>query len=208
MGFPALLIYMSYPYGRLEVPNGKIQVEGRIWVKGRGGPRKERSDKKYDVDCVVHAKSYELIARLAYICDLPLKDVSEKLCVKGFESKGIIEEMSYLFRREFVYRSNFVFIGDPENKKYQKPKNANERVYFRVHKGVDEKIDELAFALDSSKRAAVGLLIETALQDNEVFESLIKAHCPKDEKRMEKLKYFLVVLCGKSISIIDNFYSK
>ena len=156
--------------------------------------RKTRSDKKRDVKPTISSNLKDCIYRLSYITNTPVKDVAEILCVKGLQSRKVIEYLSEYFRREYKFL-NTIYMGDPGREslqgKYQSRKN--ERITIRFTQATYENIFSLANALDVTPSKATALLLDASIRNTNLLNAYVKRylHDHIDDIRMKELKQVL-----------------
>jgi hypothetical protein len=155
--------------------------------------RKERSDKKRPINPIIPLELYDLLCRLSYICNRPLKSIGETLCEYGLFSHTVITTLSVKFHRDYrMYES--VFCGNPNlqiGKEIIGPEQ--HQINLRFRKEYYEKICELAYALDMSKCRTTMHLLEAAVADYQVLGDLLALFVQEDidSKRMQQLRLVL-----------------
>lgn len=128
------------------------------------GERKERSDKKRAVAPYISSAAYEQVARIGYVCDLPLKAVGELLSRESLRSREILDVIKLNFRRDYIVDSYQYCLGQARNKPFRMEfKGEKQRLSMRFYNFEYERFAALAYALDCSIQMAVGYVIETAL---------------------------------------------
>lgn len=168
----------------------KMQTEEATNTK----TRKTRSDKKRDIKPTISTNLKDCLYHLSYITNTPVKDVAETLCVKGLQSRKVIEYLSKYFRRDFSYL-NTVYIGDWSReslqRKYQSGKK--ERITIRFMQSSYEKIFSLSNALDVTPSKATALLLEASIRNTNLLNAYVKLYLHEhiDEARMKELKQVL-----------------
>lgn len=159
-----------------------------------GKARKMRSDKKWSVQPFVSITLKDCIYRLAYITDIPVKDVIEAICINGIDNKKVMSHLSLNFRRD-TRINNTVYIGESTRipiKKRTAP-GQSERVSARVSGDMYETLKVLAFSLDCSVARSCALLIDATVRDAEFINDFVKGYLEKnvDAARMIELKKVL-----------------
>lgn len=156
--------------------------------------RKTRSDKKRDVKPTISINLKDCIYRLSYITNTPVKDVAEILCVKGLQSRKVMEYLSQYFRRDFQLL-NTIYIGDFRReslqRKYQSGKN--ERITIRFTQTSYEDIFSLSCALDVTPSKATALLLDASIRNTNLLNAFVKTYLHEhlDNNRMKELKQVL-----------------
>lgn len=156
--------------------------------------RKIRSDKKRDVKPTVPLALKECIDRLSYITSIPIKDISEEICLYGLYSRKVIELLSEKFRRNYNFK-NTLFVGDLNRESVQKQriKGIKQRITIRFQQDVYEKINSLSYALDVTPTKATALLLDVAIRDNEFIVQFLEKNIigELDINRQRELKAIL-----------------
>lgn len=130
--------------------------------------RKIRSDKKREIQPVISVELYDCIARISYITTTPIKNVGETLCMEGYRSQKVIDQLSPFFRRDFRYSNRYgdiiIIPGDSDRVpfKINRGDGNRARISMRFHQDNHDKISEMAFALDMTISSAAAFLLETA----------------------------------------------
>lgn len=156
--------------------------------------RKIRSDKKRDVKPTISSNLKDCIYRLSYITNTPVKDVAEILCVKGLQSRKVMEYLSQYFRRDFQFL-NTIYIGvfgrESLQRKYQSGKN--ERITIRFTQTSYEDIFSLSCALDVTPSKATALMLDASIRNTNLLNAFVKTYLNEhiDNNRMKELKQVL-----------------
>lgn len=156
--------------------------------------RKVRSDKKRDIKPTVVMDLKECIDRLSYITNIPIKDVSEKICEYGLQNRIVIEFLSKKFRRNYRFNST-VFIGDLARPSLQRERitGLKERITIRFTQQTYENINVMAYALDVTPTRATALLLDATIRNSEFINWFLKKHIVDqlDTNRQRELKEIL-----------------
>ncbi|MGC6585133.1 hypothetical protein ACPV3A_09210 [Paenibacillus sp. Dod16] len=163
--------------------------------------RKERCDKKRPVAPYISAAAYELVARISYVCDLPLKTVGEMLAREGLKSKELLDVIKLNFRRDFIVDDYQYCLGQAGNKPFRMTFEGEKyRLAMRFYNFEHERFAALAFALDCSLQMAVGYVIETALERKSIMLSVLSKGIIRelDPKRKEQLRHICRYLDKRS----------
>lgn len=159
-----------------------------------GKGRKQREDKKREIQPTLSIELRDCIHRLSFITDTPIKDVGEAICINGIGRKKVISFLSLNFRRDIRVDST-VYFGDLSRIPVKKRTAAGqtERISIRFKGRTYEAIHALAYALDCTVSRACSLLIDASIRDvdfiNEFVEDYLKEHI--DEDRMRELRKVL-----------------
>ncbi|WP_077356051.1 hypothetical protein [Virgibacillus halodenitrificans] len=156
--------------------------------------RKTRSDKKKDVKPTISSELKNCIYRLSYITNIPVKDVTEMICMKGMQNKKVIEYLSQYFRRDFYFRKT-LFIGSLENESLQNKfrSNKNERITTRFTQEFYEQVYQLSIALDVTPSKATAMLLDASVRNTNLVNAYVKNHLNQqiDKNRMKELRRVL-----------------
>lgn len=165
------------------------------------GERKARSDKKRAVAPYISSTAYEQVARIGYVCDLPLKAVGELLSREGLHSKEILDVIKLNFRRDYIVDNYQYCLGQATNKPFRMDyKGEKHRLSMRFYNFEYERYAALAYALDCSIQMAVGYVIETALAKKNTMLSVLSKGIIRDldPKRKEQLRHICRYLDQRS----------
>jgi len=166
-------------------------------MKNGGGNRKTRSDKKVDVKPTMSINLKNQLYSFAYLCDEPVKDCAEKLCIDGATSKVIIDDICKWFRRNYIYH-NTVAIGDSERQKLKiHIQGESDKVTIRFKQKDYDLLCELAHALDVTPTTTSGILIKTTLTNVEFMQQYAHEHLMHlSDKQKKDIDVFLNKLWG------------
>jgi antitoxin component of RelBE/YafQ-DinJ toxin-antitoxin module len=160
--------------------------------------RKVRSDKKRDVKPTVHASTYELVSRISYITNTPMKDVAEVFCYYGLYSLKVIELFELKFRRSYIFaNSRFpkFFPGDDNQigQRAIKEPGTRKRVTIRFDQEIHDKLAEFAYALDVTVSSATAMLLEASIKETDILNEYLKRYIDNnlDSKRKKQLEEVL-----------------
>lgn len=138
------------------------------------GERKERVDKKRPIAPYIGAAAYEQVARIGYVCDLPLKAIGELLARESLKSKELIDVIKLKFRRDYIVDEFQYCLGQAENKPFRMVYDGDKkRLAMRFYSFEHERFAALAYALDCSVQMAVGYIIETALSRRGIMKDIL-----------------------------------
>jgi len=166
-------------------------------MQNGGGNRKTRSDKKVDVKPTLSVNLKNQLNSFAFLCNEPIKDVAEKLCVDGATSKVIIDDICKWFRRNYLY-NNTITIGDAERPKLKiNIRGETAKATIRFKKKDYDLLCELAHALDVTPTTTSGILIKTTLTNVEFMQQYAHDHLMHlSNERKKKIDVFLNKLWG------------
>lgn len=162
-----------------------------------GEQRKERSDKKKAIAPYIGAAAYEQIARIGYVCDLPLKTIGEMLARESLKSNELLDIIKLNFRRDFIVDEQRYCLGQAEKKPFRMAfVGEKRRLAMRFYRFEHERYAALAYALDCSLQMAVGYVIETALGRKDIMRSvlgkgIIRELDPKRASQLREICRFL-----------------
>ncbi len=162
------------------------------------GKRKIRSDRKREIQPVISVELYDCIARISYITTTPIKNVGETLCMEGYRSQKVIDQLSPFFRRDFRYSNQYgdiiIIPGESDRIpfKINRGDGNRARISMRFYQDNHDKISELAFALDMTISSAAAFLLETAFS-LDIGLDYIQGYIVKslEGNRLEQLKAVL-----------------
>ena len=138
------------------------------------GERKQRSDKKREVQPTVGIELKDMIYRLSYVTRTPVKDICEFMCVYLMNDEKVINALSVYFRRDIRIGST-LFRGSLDNVSITKRFNKyTERITVRFKQKDYERISMLSYALDCSVSRVVSLLLELSINNMKVVNIYIK----------------------------------
>lgn len=164
-------------------------------------PRKVRSDKKHEIKPTVSLKLYDCIARLSFITRTPMKDVAEYFCQAGLNSMETLEVLGPYFKRTYKFKNTLFFghkdIDTNRNTKIQGPKK---RLSLRFKREMDERIENLAYALGTTPSSTVSLLLHTAVQNTNLLNEYITQYVDKnlDPSRRKELEQVYLFIKNKN----------
>lgn len=156
--------------------------------------RATRSDKKIDCKPTIAIELKDCIYRIAFIINVPIKNLGVEICRYGLHSKKVMDYLSNYFRRNFTYK-NSVYIGHYDNKSPQKRAKKGEtgRISIRFTQKEYELICALAYALDVTPSRATALLLETTIHRTD-FINQVSRKFIKDKLSPSQLKEFKKVI--------------
>ncbi|UAW07775.1 hypothetical protein PVJ1_00041 [Psychrobacillus phage PVJ1] len=154
--------------------------------------RKVRSDKKVDVKPTMSVTLKKQLNDFARICDEPVKDVAEQLCVKGATSEFIIENIRQWFRKDY-HRPHTItrgFIERPRLKITYQGETDKVTIKF-VQKDYD-LLSDLARALDINPTATSSVLIKMTLSNRNFMHEYIQLYLNHlDQQKISEIKRLL-----------------
>ncbi len=161
------------------------------------GERKTRSDKKIDVKPTLTIELKNSLYTFAYLCNEPVKDVAEKLCMDGATSKVVIDDICKWFRRDYQY-GNTIAVGDLERPRLKINYNSiTSKVTIRFKRDDYDLLCKLAHALDITPTSTAALLIKVSLGNIEFMQQYgIKHSQGLSQERKRKIDVFLNELWG------------
>ncbi|WP_430510674.1 hypothetical protein [Gottfriedia solisilvae] len=161
------------------------------------GIRKKRKDTKYEIKPTIPLSIKQCLARISFITNKPIKDIGEEICIEGIYSREIIELLSQFFVRDYWHKSTFI-LGNNNRTSLQNSKlsNKNERISLKIEKELDEKIKDLAYALDVTPSKATAILIDCTIKHSTFISSYIKTHTTNelDYEKMLELRNILAFM--------------
>lgn len=152
---------------------------GEIVISRGAGKRarKTRSDKKRDVKPTILIDLKDCIYRVSHITSIPVKDVSEELCILGITDTVILNYLSESFRRD-VRIDDTLYLGDVSRQSNRRRgiKEESERLSIRFRGDMYERLSVLAYALDCSVARACGMLLDASMRDVDIVNRILKKH--------------------------------
>jgi len=165
-------------------------------VNGRVGDRQLRPDKKVDVKATMSLSLKNQLYEFAELCNVPVKDISERLCINGATSSHIVDQLSKWMRRDYVYLTSLV-LGDTERPKLKlTSKEETGRVSIRFKQKDYDQLCELAHALDLTPSSAVTVLIRVCTKNNAFMPGFIESLESVSKKEKYEIKRFLAATWG------------
>ncbi|MEK4255397.1 hypothetical protein [Ureibacillus sp. FSL K6-2830] len=154
--------------------------------------RKTRSDKKIDVKPTISKNLKNQLYTFAFLCNEPVKDVAERLCIRGATSKVIIEEICQWFRRDYLYKNTLV-IGDPNRKKLKiHIQGESAKVTIRFKQNDYDLLCKLAHALDLTPTTTAAVLIRMTLYNVEFMQKYAYDNLSQlSDERKKKIEVLL-----------------
>ena len=166
-------------------------------MENGGGERKTRVDKKIDVKPTVSIQFKNQLSTFAYLSNEPVKDIVEKLCVKGATSKPVIDEICKWFRRNYFY-NNTVVVGDPQRPRLKiNIQGQSAKLTTRLKREDYDLICDLSHALDITPTSTVAVLLRVGIRNVEFMQDYAHAHLMHlSEERKKKIDKFLNEIWG------------
>lgn len=156
------------------------------------GERKVRSDKKVDVKPTMSLELKSKLYEFAEICNKPVKDIGELLCVEGLKSKLIIEKLCKWLRRNYYYNST-IAIGHIERPRLKlKALGDTGKVTIRFVREDYDKLCELAYAMDLTPSATATVLIRLTMNNNEFMDYFVDSLYEGSDLEKSKIKQYLI----------------
>lgn len=156
--------------------------------------RKVRSDKKRQVKPTLSIELKECLYRVSYITKTPVKDLTERMCIKGLSSRTVLDYLSTNFRRT-VRIDATLFLGDLERPSLQKKSKPGQtdKVTITFTQNTYDNICVLAYALDVTPTRATALLLHAALYHSDFVNNYVRQHIEGqlDQSRMKELRKVL-----------------
>ncbi len=155
------------------------------------GERKVRSDKKVDVKPTMSLELKSKLYELADLCNEPVKDIGERLCVEGLKSKIIIEILCKWLRRNYYY-NNTIALGHIERPRLKlKALGETGKVTIRFIRNDYDKLCELAYAMDITPSATATVLIRLTMNSAEFMEKFVEGLYEGSDLQKGRIKQHL-----------------
>lgn len=156
------------------------------------GERKVRSDKKVDVKPTMSLALKKQLYEFANICNEPVKDIAERLCVDGLTSIVIIDTICKWLRRNYYYKDT-IAIGHSERPRLKlKARGETGKVTIRFNIKDYDKLSELAHALDITPSATATVLIRLTLKNAEFMDKFVDNLYRGSDIQKEEIKKHLI----------------
>lgn len=151
-----------------------------------GEGKKVRSDKKIDVRPTVSDLLKSDLYTFSHLCNQPVKDTIEQLCIEALKTKVIIDQLSKWFRRSYKYHQTLV-LGHEERPRLKITYNGERsKVTTRLIRKDYDRLCELAYALDVTPTSAAGILIKITLENHEFLSEFIQRFEGEQLSKLEK----------------------
>lgn len=163
--------------------------------------RKTRIDRKKDVKPTVSTELKDMICRLSYITQTPVKDVCEKIIRYAMNDEGILKVLSPYFVRDMRINQT-LYIGSYDNSISRIIGGETNRVSMRITSQDYRELSDLAFTLDVRPARAATILLELGIKDFRFVNNYVKSyvHAPLDGKY--KAEYSKILMYTKKPSTI------
>ncbi len=157
-----------------------------------GELRKIRSDKKCDNKPYIPFELYDLIDRINYITNIPIKDIGVTLCMKGLDSTFVLDSLSPNLVKDFSQTSTgTIYIAQTENRSRRiKIKGIKGRINMRFKQPDHNRLINLAHVLGLTVASATSLLLIHAARDINIITNILNSHTkPLDNNRIKEIRY-------------------
>ncbi|EPD52732.1 hypothetical protein HMPREF1210_01112 [Paenisporosarcina sp. HGH0030] len=165
--------------------------------RGKGTVRKVRSDKKVDVKPTMSVELKNQLYTFSYLCELPVKDVAERLCEMATTSEYIIEDIRQWFRREYRFKNHITsgYLERPRLKLIFKGETGKVTIKFKQE--AFDALSLLAFSLDLPPTTTATVLIKRTLFHREFMEQFIHSELRHlNDQQRNKVKLYLRQIWG------------
>ena len=165
----------------------------------RVGERKQRVDKKVEIKPTLSLDFKKQLYAFAELCNEPVKEVAERLCVKGMISDTIIKDIRGWFRRDYKYGTaigrgfNKIAFGEEERPKLKITLQGDtSKITMRLFKEEADQLAQLAFALDLTISSTVSVLLRVTTRNNDFMNLFVDdMGYELDKSRMKEVKQFV-----------------
>lgn len=153
--------------------------------------RKTRSDKKVDVKPTMSLVLKRQLYEFARLCNEPVKDIAERLCVDALTSKCIMDELCKWLRRNYYY-NNTIVIGYKERPRLKLTfQGETGKVTIRFLKCDYDQLSDLAYSLDINPSATAAVLIRLTIRNKEFMEMFVSNLNKVNERERFEVMRFL-----------------
>ena len=160
-------------------------------MEGKVGKRKGRSDKKVDVKPTMSLTLKRQLYDFADLCNEPVKDIAERLCIQGMVSRNIIEEICKWFRRDYRY-DNTIALGYIERPRLKlKPQGETGKVTMRLKPNDNDRLQDLAYALDLTPTSTAAVLIRVTFKNMEFMTRFVEELKKVNEAERAEVRQFI-----------------
>lgn len=168
------------------------------------GQRKKRKDAKIDIKPTIPLLLKDSIYRLAYITNIPVKDVGEHLVIAAINDIDIISSISNFFQRDIRINSTLYFgnSANPNVKKRSAPGTCD-RISLRLTQNTNNVIEALAYALRCTPTRACAILVENGMHDFTIVNNFVRDYLMAglDKRRLSELQKVLSYINSMNQSI-------
>ena len=157
------------------------------------GQRKERSDKKKEVQPLIPTTVKENINRLSHITNQPIKDICEYLVVFALKDKQTFDTLTIYFKRSFFIDPTY-YNGHLDAPSIEKRlKVPTEKVTIKFKKLDYELISTMAYALDCTPTRATSILLEMAAHNIKAVNEYVHQYLVEEltDSQMRNLRKVL-----------------
>lgn len=165
--------------------------------------RKVRSDKKREVKPTLKTDLKECLYRLSYITNTPVKELAERMCMKGITSQSVLSYLSNSFRRT-VRVGSTLYMGNLDRPSLQvKSKSTlTSKITIKFSQSTYDAICVIAYALDVTPTRATALLLHASLYHSDFTNTFVRTHIENqlDGNRMKELRKVLQYINSSSDS--------
>lgn len=160
-------------------------------MSGGVGQRQTRSDKKVDVKATMSITLKNQLYDFAELCDEPVKDVAEQLCLRGLVSPCIITVICKWLRFNYRYNRTMA-LGDINRPKLQLlPSGETSRVSLRFNANDYDQLCSLARALDITPSSTATMLIRVTTSNDEFMNEFVEGLSKVSEGQRVAVKRFV-----------------
>lgn len=153
-------------------------------MESGGARRKARSDKKVDVKPTMSIKLKRQLYKFSELCEMPIKDVGEKLCENASVSPLILDDINQWFRRDYICPPA-IHKGYLERPRLKLLLGAETgKVSIKFSQATFDQLCKLAYSLDLSPTTTSTILIKRSLHNREFMFDYVKTlrHLSNEQK--------------------------
>ena len=178
------------------IPEDNIKKRGGRGLE-RVGERKQRVDKKVEIKPTLSLDFKKEFYTFAELCNEPVKEIAERLCIKGMISDFIIDSIRKWFRRDYKYspiigRShNKIAFGEEERPKLKITLQGDTgKITMRLVKEEYDQLAELAYALDLTPSSTVAVLLRMTTKNIEFMNQFVDGLRHLNGAQIKEVKRF------------------
>lgn len=160
------------------------------------GERKQRIDRKIDVKSTMSTILKNQLYEFAELSNEPVKNIAEKLCVRGMISLYLMTDLSKWLRRDYRY-SNTIVLGHSERPRLKlTSRGETGKVSMRFMINDYDQLCNLAYALDLTPSSTATVLIRVTTTNDEFMNEFVEGLSKIDEVQRMEVKQFLSKVWG------------
>ncbi len=157
--------------------------------------RKQRSDKKKEVKPTIQTELFEIISRISYITNTPLKTVAETILQKCFHSTTVADQLSSNFVRDY-WIGQTLYVGNHDftaRRTISISGSKTRRISLRLNASDQNELSKVAYSLNLTLTSASALLLDIAIYETNFIHEYVFNYVDStlDDKRKAQLKLLI-----------------